>query len=136
MNFADFYLGRGVKAEYLGTDLAVEAGNYDPSRFQSFSAAEYTEENFRSLVAALTTVTGWPHSHVDSSETTWTYAYDKGSVYVYRFGVEMMIIRCNAFRTIRKHGGGPIYGGTDTVDRDWRPVNDFPTMIREGVPTQ
>jgi hypothetical protein len=126
MYIVDFYVGRGDNAEYLGTGRSI--AHLEPFDFQSLSDQEFTEQDFRDVVRSMVDTMTWPHEHADSSDTTWTYAYEKGSVYVYRKGVEMIVIRCNTHRTIRKPGGGPIFGGTDTVVRDWRPVNNFPTM--------
>jgi hypothetical protein len=117
---ADFYVGRGENATYLGTSTWP----VDPiptTHFQSLDANEFTMEDFRLFVGNIVTSREWPHSYADSTETPWTYAYDTGSVYVYRYGVEMAVIRCNAFRWVKLHDG--VGHG-----RDWRPVNNFPTM--------
>jgi hypothetical protein len=117
---ADFYTGRGDAAVYLGTSThLVEA--IHPQLFQSVTDVEYTAVDFGRIVRAMVTSKEWPHNYADSTETPWTYAYDTGSVYVYRYGVEMAVIRCNAFRWVKLHDG--VGHG-----RDWRPVNNFPTM--------
>jgi hypothetical protein len=135
----DFYLGRGDNATYLGTTtLTIERVN--PDLFRSLTPDEYTETDYLRAVAALTgntrlrghalddnparladTLPAWPHEHADSTETPWTYCYDKGTVYVYRYGVEMLQIRCN---THRWTGRDP-----QTRRREWRPVNAFPAMV-------
>jgi hypothetical protein len=38
----------------------------------------------------------WPYP--SSTDTPWAYAYDAGTVYVYRYGVEMAAVRCNYTR--------------------------------------
>lgn len=127
----DFYLGRGDNATYLGTTtLTIERVN--PDLFRSLAPDEYTETDYIETVAKLTgnptLALGdpalWPHEHADSTETPWTYCYDKGTVYVYRYGVEMLQIRCN---THRWTGRDP-----QTRRREWRPVNDFPAMLEDA----
>ncbi len=133
---ADFYLGRGTNATYLGTTiLAHEQIRLDLLR--SLTEDEYTETDYLRAVAAMTGnphlpdqhAIGdpplWPHEHADSTETPWTYCYDSGTVYVYRYGVEMLQIRCNTHRWSRRRDG------TAKPIREWRPVNDFPAMYTE-----
>jgi hypothetical protein len=129
----DFYLGRGPNARYLGTAILTEH-QVNLDLFRSLGEDEYTQDDYLYHVSALTgiptptamaTVGGaqtplWPHGHADSTETPWTYCYDKGTVYVYRYGVEMLQVRCN---THRWTGRDPA-----TRKREWRPVNEFPTL--------
>lgn len=117
----DFYVGRGADAQYLGTAPSAPA-RLAPGVFQRLDQDEYTERQFRSFVGAFVSTERWPHPYASSDETSWTYAYDKGSVYVYHYGVEMVVIRCNAFRTAHRNPNGrpPM--------REWRPVNRFPAM--------
>lgn len=115
----DFYLGRGTDARYLGTANHL-THILPPAVFQSLDQDEYTTDKFLKFVAAFASEQTWPHRWESSDESPWTYAYDKGSVYVYHYGVEMMIIRCNAFRTTRGQDG--------QTAREWRPVNRFPDM--------
>ncbi len=117
----DYYVGRGDAAEYLGTARA-RAEPPATELFQSLSEQEFTEDNYRLTALDLIDTTRWPHEkHDDSSDTAWTYVYDKGSVYVYRYGVEMQVIRCNTHRTVKLHDG--VGHG-----RTWRPVNRFPRI--------
>lgn len=128
MHIVDFYVGRGESAEYIGSGDFARLKSLSPSDFQSCTSVEYTEQDYRSIAEWASVVREWPHAHADSADTAWTYAYDTGSVYVYRKGVEMMVIRCNTHRTVRRPNGGPVLGGSDTVVREWRPVNNFPAM--------
>lgn len=135
---ADFYLGRGPSAHYLGTTILTHE-RIGLDLLRSLTEDEYTEAHYLRAVAAMTgnttlrqhalggrplgrlPDTRWPHDHADSTDTPWSYCYDKGSVYVYRYGVEMLVIRCNTHRW-----DGP--AKSPDRQREWRPVNDFPTM--------
>jgi hypothetical protein len=133
---ADFYLGRGPNAEYLGSTQTFQDG--DPEAvdawaiFQSVSEEEYTEQDYRDEVSHLVAPDrAWPHPHDNSEATEWAYAYDQGTVYVYRFGVEMAQIRCNLY-SMRK-ARTKLSDGTTRVDArpTWgrRPANNhFPTF--------
>jgi hypothetical protein len=122
----DYYVGRGEDAEYLGTERARATSISLPhwSLFCSLDKEDFTEESYRAVVAqqldSASTVGGteWPHPHRSSDETGWTYCYDKGSVYVYRYGVEMQVWRCNAERWVKD--------GPESYSRESRPVNRFP----------
>lgn len=108
---ADFYVGRGATAEYLGT-LQYEGDPVDVEvweLFQSLDEDTYTEQDYRQEVADLlsnratdtvgqTPVPEWPHPYASSDDTPWTYAFDAGTVYIYRYGVEMAAVRCNYTR--------------------------------------
>lgn len=95
---ADFYLGRGETAEYLGT----RTDNGGPehievwARFQSLDNQPVTDAEFRQEVAELVEHTVWPWTHHrDSADTPWTYMFDRGTLYVYRYGVELARIVAN-----------------------------------------
>jgi hypothetical protein len=142
-NARDFYTGRGPTATYLGTQLNPDNPAPIPAiNLSSWGSREYTEHDYRQYVGRLVDNTGhtinpdasaeqdivtptWPHAHADSTDTPWTYCYDKGTVYVYRYGVEMLQVRCNTHRW-----DGP--AKSPDRRRDWRPVNEFPTMRREA----
>jgi hypothetical protein len=110
---ADFYVGRGPDAELIGcmTDNGRPDGVVDEvagtfgidafGMFQSLLDTEFTDEHFRAEVANLYPhVLGhWVHEWHDSRDTPWCYMYDSGTVYVYRFGVEMAQLRCNFTRS-------------------------------------
>lgn len=121
---ADFYLGRGADAQYLGTRRGAVRPHCDPfglaadwantftvgaarPPFYSLTSDEYTEDDFRDAVSILATDTTWPWQWSDSARTDWAYAYDTGSIYVYHRGVEMMVIRCNHRRWVRADIAAP-----------------------------
>lgn len=118
----DFYDGRGADAQYLGSVTGAPGLPYF-GVFQSVDETEYTRERYRRFVEAYVSYRLWPHRHASSDETAWTFAYDKGSVYVYRYGVEMLVIRCNTHRTAHRNPS------SREPAREWRPVNRFPAMI-------
>lgn len=118
----DFYHGRGEnKARYLGT-MEAATGLPPVNMFWSLDAREYTQERYDAVVRSLISTETWPHDYPDSTRTPWAVAYDKGTVYVYREGVEMLQIRCNTHAN-----SGPRLEGLKT--RQSRPVNDFPHML-------
>lgn len=95
---ADFYLGRGEHAEYLGTmrDHGAPEDIEVWQRFQSLDDEPVTDHQFRAEVAELVNFTTWPWTHHrDSADTPWTYMFDRGSLYVYRYGVELARIVAN-----------------------------------------
>lgn len=102
---ADFYVGRGPEGDYLGTAYSFDGS---PERiaafesFQSLDAEEYTEDTFRTVVADLLGENEgpnvWPWPYRTSEPTPWTYMFDKGTVYIYRYGVELAVLRCNYSR--------------------------------------
>lgn len=116
-NLADFYLGRGPDAKYLGTISHGAPGQLkvwtrftapDPEEklFQSsdFCTAvvdlmthctEATPEEGPGFRYAWTT---WPHERDDSSDTAWTYSFDNGAVYVDRRGYLQAVIYSNQAR--------------------------------------
>lgn len=117
---ADFYVGRGPAAEYLGSAAFMGSpsliGTFNGagglwSIFQSRDEEEFTVTDFREAVSDMVEHTSWPHVHDDSTGTEWAYAYDTGTVYVYHLGVEMAQIRCNHRRWVRRDlvetGGNP-----------------------------
>jgi len=119
---ADFYLGRGPSAEYLGT----RTDNGGPEhielwgRFQSLTEEPVTDDEFRDEVGELINFTRWPWtSHATSADTPWAYMFDRGTLYVYRYGVELARIVANYTVPTRDHQG-----------RQARPAvtNQFPTV--------
>jgi len=100
---ADFYLGRGRKARYLGTIQGAVLDQWpSPSLWQP-GGDEFGEEDFLTMTASMITTETWPHPYPDSRGTFLTYAYDSGSVYGYQYGVEMLIIRCNFRHWVPAH---------------------------------
>lgn len=135
---ADFYLGRGPNAEYLGS-VATAGAPEDIEvweRFQNLDDENYTPKDFRDEIKDLRGSTRaddsrqsagrrWPWRYPDSSETPWAYAFDAGTVYVYRYGVEMAAVRCNYTRP-----------GPQGVREPRRPQSStplFPTMTAGAV---
>lgn len=88
---ADFYVGRGEQAEWLGSvawDGYPDNDDYDAV----FASAD--ERAFRSAVGALLASRddgtmpehGWPWPWEDSHATDWAYAFDGGLIYTSSFG--------------------------------------------------
>lgn len=98
-NAADFYLGRGGQAVYLGSmgDNGAPEDIEIWERFQSLDVEPVTDGAFRYEVEQLVEFTRWPwlNDHIDSSSTPWAYMFDRGTLYVYRYGVEMARIVAN-----------------------------------------
>jgi len=105
---ADFYLGRGENAEYLGSMTAVNAAPEDIDvwlLFQSLDNEPVTDDTYRAEVAQLVNHTTWPWtSRTDSVGTPWSYMFDRGTLYVYRYGVELARIVANY--TVPSRSGG------------------------------
>jgi hypothetical protein len=85
---ADFYVGRGASAEWIGS---VAWDGY-PSGFDFLGAK--TEPDWRAAVAgelagredATTPENGWPWPWDDSGTTDYAYAFDGGKVWASDFG--------------------------------------------------
>lgn len=125
---ADFYLGRGGQATYLGT-MGREGAPEDIevwARFQSLDHEPVTDDQFRSEVAELVNFTRWPWTnHRDSADTPWTYMFDRGTLYVYRYGVEMARVVANY--TI------PLPRGAEGRQPRQANLNQFPVMATKQV---
>lgn len=126
---ADFYLGRGANARYIGTSFIVDSSPEAIEAweiFQSLDEEPYTEDTFKATVADLLCddedPEEWPWlGRTTSLATPWTYMLDRGTVYVYRYGVEMARIACNYTRA-----------GRDKIGREPRDqaVNQFAEVVR------
>ncbi len=87
---ADFYIGRGVGAEWLGS---IAWDGY-PSGITPALKRAKTEEDFRTEFAAFLQYRedatlpsdGWPWPWDDSQTTDYAYAFDAGRVYASCFG--------------------------------------------------
>ena len=106
---ADFYLGRGGDAKYLGTrsdDGAPE--NIEVwERFQSLDDQPVTDDAYVAEVGELINHPVWPWTHHrDSADTPWCYMFDRGTLYVYRYGVEMARIVANYTVPLPRSQGG------------------------------
>lgn len=86
---ADFYVGRGEKAEWLGS---VGYDGYPDGVFSNPWPREWTEEKWRERVANIDTESwtspedGWPWPWEDSLTTDYAYTYDDGAIWVSNFG--------------------------------------------------
>lgn len=86
---ADFYVGRGKDAEWLGS----VAWDGHPGNFREIMI-QVTEKGFRAMVAkefgdredATLPEQGWPWPWNDSGTTDFSYAFDGGKVYTTCFG--------------------------------------------------
>jgi hypothetical protein len=139
---ADFYVGRGAEAEFIGSVLT----DGDPldidalDVFLSCAEFEFTETEFRDAVGDLSGIhCDWLRTATSSVNTPWTYMYSAGSVYVYRFGVEMIVIRTNYMRTVprkdRSEDGESFTVFPNETERRPRQQSDnqFPTMTRKAT---
>lgn len=89
---ADFYVGRGENAEWLGS---VAWDGY-PDGFDTFYLKAATAEAWRATVAAelagrddaTLPASGWPWPWEDSRTTDYAYAFDGGRVWASCFGCE------------------------------------------------
>jgi len=86
---ADFYLGRGERAEWLGS---IAWDGYPPGLDDALSA-DMTHEQFMVAIGKLSErddwtgpKDGWPWPWENSRTTDYAYALDDGKVWVSRFG--------------------------------------------------
>jgi|SRR6185295_8554962 len=88
---ADFYVGRGKDAEWLGS---VAFDGYPDNEAYRPILIQFSEKGFREMVAkelasrddATLPEQGWPWPWEDSGTTDCAYAFDGGKVYVTWFG--------------------------------------------------
>lgn len=106
---ADFYVGRGADALYIGTATKADPGVLDAwTLFTAGPTSDdtYVERTFRNAVARLVDKQGkrgvgpdgWPHAYEKSTRTPWTYSFHIGSVFVDHYGYPMGVIYCNLAR--------------------------------------
>lgn len=82
---ADFYIGRGEDAEWLGS---IGWDGY-PSGAPEHVIKAKSEDEYRAKVSALVTTKpsdGWPWPWDDSATSDYAYAWDVGSVHASGFG--------------------------------------------------
>lgn len=118
-DMADFYIGRGPSARYLGSvprDASPE--QIDAWEiFQSLDEGEYTQDGYAYVVIELIEKRRGQHAkdtapaaRPPTERTPWTYMWEAGTVWIYYFGVEMALIRCNYTRSAPRvehlDGGG------------------------------
>ena len=132
---ADFYVGRGEKAEWIGS---IAWDGYPEPHIKEGLLADASEATWRERVAAFlakredgTTIEdGWPWPWDDSNTTDWAYALDDGKVYCSCFGsawlpVDEYMRRSEETRKL-------VRAGDDNVDEDWwekiRPKPTHPNM--------
>lgn len=117
---ADFYVGRGEDAEWLGS-IAWDGYPDGPNGVPSFVQSAPTEGEFRNAVRGFFEGRddvsgpdhGWPWPWDDSNTTDYSYAFDEGCVWVTCFG----------------HGWDR-YDQYDHEDERDRPKVSFPDMSR------
>lgn len=87
---ADFYVGRGPQAQWLGS---IAYDGYPDGQPESVIGAA-SEDDFKTRVASLLATVddatlpadGWPWPWNDSGTTDYAYAFDDGVVWASRFG--------------------------------------------------
>lgn len=134
---ADFYTGRGDTAQWHASvsdfghpqDVSLDGmwSIYpDLNRYSLEDYLGFVSEHARYVKSKGSTawVKDWPWSHASSLHTPWSYFYDNGTVYVYHFGVEMMLIRCNLHRDDPNPSGARVRRGVTSA---------FPSMRGEGA---
>jgi hypothetical protein len=99
---ADFYLGRGPGAQWLGSvvDYGSPADVASENLFRE-ARGNYTEDSYLERVRQImldanqdahwprspwATQRTWPHEHATSADTDYAYAYTKNAVWVFRQG--------------------------------------------------
>lgn len=122
---ADFYLGRGVNAEWLGS-LATDAYPLNPALIWLFEAknADEFKQSLRERMAGNESFTspeqGWPWAWNTSHTTDYAYAFDEGQVWVSFFGTQWHSIDMH-----REPNRGDLGSAEDTPDM---PSDAFPDM--------
>lgn len=119
---ADFYIGRGETADYLGSVW----GDVSPddlkaiTLFQSRTEDLYDEKDFYRDVMSLIESDEfeksndrmtWPHRYATSGASDWAYCFDKATVHVYEEGHQVLSLLCNG---ARKEAEFPWHGGVTT----------------------
>lgn len=98
---ADFYVGRGENARYLGTR---QYGSPDLlSAWSAFSSpdqdtTEYTVDDYVATVRRLLEVRGCEPLEIDPADMPFSYSFDKGAVYVDHGGYLAAVIYSNGSR--------------------------------------
>jgi hypothetical protein len=87
---ADFYVGRGAQAEWLGSVAYDGYPDGPPEPILSATSADDFRERVRAVVTSGDDGTlpeqGWPWPWDTSSNTDYAYAYDAGRVWISCFG--------------------------------------------------
>lgn len=97
---ADFYVGRGENAEWLGS---VGWDGYPSGVFTRDQPVEILEDSWREWVADFLAredgtkpEDGWPWPWEDSRTTDYAYAWDDGLLYASSFGTEWFVVDATA----------------------------------------
>lgn len=98
---ADFYVGRGEEAEWLGS---VGFDGY-PAGIESYVFNATTEQDYREAVTnfldqetyhATKPEMGWPWPWGDSRTTDYAYAFEDGKIYASSFGHPWFVVDLEA----------------------------------------
>lgn len=128
---ADFYIGRGLSAEWIGS-VAMDGypeGLADPPVLHATSEGE-----FRDLVArvlshrddATRVSDGWPWPWTTSATTDYAYAFDRGGVWASSFGGPW-------FRPQHGDQSGPAHASGRAVFPDMSAVQRVTLGRRSGL---
>lgn len=127
---ADFYVGRGETAEYLGSVWGDgTTTGVTPEELRAFTRWQgtehhlYEERDYRADVAHLIESADhvgdrsngpekWPHRYGTSGASDWAYCFDKASVHIFEEGHLVATILCNG---ARKEAEFPWHGGVPTT---------------------
>lgn len=98
---ADFYVGRGENALYLGTRLFASPDLI--SAWSAFSSpdsdtTEYTQDEYVRTVRKLLGIRSCERLEIDPADMPWSYSFDKGAVYVDHGGYLAGVIYSNGSR--------------------------------------
>lgn len=144
VNACDFYVGRTEEAVLVGTRHSAGAPWHIPlwTHLQQhtlggeFTALDFVEQVRRWVDgmpdhgAPLDQDARWPHRYATSADTAWTLCYDRGSIYLYHYGVEMAVLRCNYGKWTPAHIADPEHGDPlREVYAPRKPWGRFPDMI-------
>lgn len=121
---ADFYIGRGKQAEWLGSiaydgypDNVLKDGKRlgsatSPEEFKAALANEGAKEDHFTNPEQ-----GWPWPWEDSQTTDYAYAFDEGQVWVSCFGRAWMTVRESLDENREQCAGGKEAVFPDMTDR-------------------
>ena len=115
---ADFYVGRGKDAEWLGSiSLDGYPDGIDTALLKSTTLQQY-KARLRSFLSKRNDVThpkdGWPWPWDDSNTTDCAYAFDKGRVHISWFGSPWQLATSKRYP---KEGEGQEFPNMKAVQR-------------------
>ena len=119
---ADFYVGRGEKAEWIGS---IAWDGYPEPYIDDGLFADATDVAWRERVAAFlktrddatNVADGWPWPWDDSNTTDWAYTLDDGKVYCSCFGRAWIPIAEYVRKS--KETEKLLEADSDEADEDW-----------------